>query len=110
MSSFRQPGSGLSGTAVLPAVVAAVGGWLARSAQVSKIRNHERITDALAPVGVDPTALGQILVDPPPSAGALGTDASFADDFRHIDNAPILPAVDAGECAAADDLLQADRW
>ena len=108
MSSFHRPASGLSMAVALAAVVAAVGGWLARSAQASKIRNHERVTrDWLAPLGVDPTALGQLLVGPPPGAGAVGGDAFFADDFGPIDNAN-TPAADAGECAA-DNLFQADR-
>ena len=99
MSSLRRPASGLSVAVGLPDVVAAVGGWPARSAQASKIRNHERVTrDPLAPLGVDPTGLGQILVGPPPGAGAVGSDAFFADDFRHIDNAK-APAADAGERA-----------
>ena len=38
---------------------------------------------------------------------AVGSDAFFADDFRHIDNAN-TPAADAGECAA-DNLFHADR-
>ena len=88
MSSFRRPASGLSVAVVLAADVADVGGWLARSAQVAKIQNHARVTrDGLAPVGVGPTASDQILVGPPPGADAIGSDAFFADDFRHIDNA-----------------------
>jgi hypothetical protein len=52
------------------------------------VQNHERITrDALAPVGVDNTAMAQILVGPPPGAGAVGSDAFFSDEFRHIDDA-----------------------
>jgi hypothetical protein len=88
MSSFRRPARGLSVAVVLAAVVAAVGRWLAASASPSafKIQNHERVTrDALTPVGVDSAALGQILVGPPPGAGAVGSDAFFADDLYHAD-------------------------
>ena len=57
-------------------------------AHAFQIQNHERITrDALTPLGVDQAAMGQILIGPPPGAGAVGSDAFFADEFRHIDNA-----------------------
>ena len=70
------------------AAIAAVVGALAPPAQAFEIQNHERITrDALTPLGVDQAAMGQILVGPPPGAGAVGSDAFFADEFRHIDNA-----------------------
>jgi hypothetical protein len=83
----RRPRLGLS-VAVVIAAIAAVVGALAPPASAYKIENHERVTrDALTPVGVDPAALGQILVGPPPGAGAVGSDAFYADDFRHIDNA-----------------------
>jgi hypothetical protein len=52
------------------------------------VQNHETITrNALPPDQVDNTAMLQILVGPPPGAGAVGTDAFFNDDFRHLDNA-----------------------
>ena len=84
----RRPRLGLS-VAVVIAAISTVVGALAPPAQAFKIQqNHERVTrDGLTPVGVDPAALGQILVGPPPGAGALGSDAFFADEFRHIDNA-----------------------
>src|SRR5918993_1181193 len=88
MTLFRRPATGLSVAVVLAAVVAVVGGALAPAAQAFQIQNHERVTrDALTPVGVDPAALGQILVGPPPGGGAVGSDAFFADEFRHLDNA-----------------------
>jgi hypothetical protein len=63
-------------------------GLPAPNAQAFYIQNHERITrDALPPGEVDNTAMLQILVGPPPGAGAVGSDAYFSDDFRHIDNA-----------------------
>ena len=87
MSLFRRPRLGLS-VAVVVAAIAAVVGALAPPAHAFQIQNHERVTrDALTPVGVDPAALGQILVGPPPGAGAVGSDAFFADEFRHVDNA-----------------------
>lgn len=87
MLSSRRPRSGLS-VALVVAAIAAVVGALAPPAQAFQIQNHERVTrDALTPLGVDQAALGQILIGPPPGAGAVGSDAFFADDFRHIDNA-----------------------
>jgi len=70
------------------AVVAAIGGAAVPAAQAFYVQNHERVTrDALTPVGVDVATLNQILVGPPPGAGAVGSDAFFSDEFRHIDNA-----------------------
>ena len=70
------------------AATAAVIGALAPPAQAFQIQNHERITrDALTPLGVDQSAMTQILVGPPPGAGAVGRDAFFFDKFRHIDGA-----------------------
>src|SRR4051794_11194769 len=72
--------------AATAAVAASLG--VAPTAQAFLVQNHERITrDALAPLGVDNTAMTQILVGPPPGAGAVGSDAFFSDEFRHIDNA-----------------------
>jgi hypothetical protein len=84
MFSSRWPKLGLS-AAVLVATAAVVGA-LAPPAQAFQIQNHERVTrDALTPLGVDQAAMGQILVGPPPGAGAVGSDAFFFDKFRHID-------------------------
>jgi|EndMetStandDraft_8_1072994.scaffolds.fasta_scaffold03539_2 hypothetical protein len=70
------------------AVIAAMFGSSVPNAQGFYVQNHERITrDALTPVGVDPATLNQILVGPPPGAGAVGSDAFFSDEFRHIDDA-----------------------
>ena len=70
------------------AVVAALCGVTAPNAQAFYIQNHEMITrNALPPDQVDQAALFQILVGPPPGAGAVGSDAFYDDDFRHIDNA-----------------------
>ena len=86
MLLFRRPRLGLS-VAVVIAAISAVVGALAPPAQAFEIQNHERITrDALTPVGVDPAALGQILVGPPPGGGAIGSDA-FSPMIPHIDNA-----------------------
>jgi hypothetical protein len=49
---------------------------------------HERIVrDALTPDLVDNTAMIQILAGPPPGIGAVGSDLSPAQAFRHFDNA-----------------------
>jgi hypothetical protein len=86
MFSFSRPTLGLS-IAVVVAATAVVGA-LAPPAGAFQIQNHERVTrDALTPLGVDQTAMNQILVGPPPGAGAVGSDAFFADEFRHIDSA-----------------------
>lgn len=70
------------------AVIAALAGLAAPKAQAFYIQNHEMITrNALPPDQVDQAALVQILVGPPPGAGAVGSDAFVNDDFRHIDNA-----------------------
>jgi len=69
-------------------VVAAMVGLPAPSAHAFYIQNHERITrDALTQAAVDPATVNEILVGPPPGAGAVGSDAFFSDEFRHIDDA-----------------------
>ncbi len=88
MFSSRRPRLGMSVAAVAATAVAVLGGFVAPTAHAFYIQNHERITrDALTPVGVDNTAMAQILVGPPPGAGAVGSDAFFSDEFRHIDDA-----------------------
>jgi hypothetical protein len=70
------------------AVVAALFALPAPTAQAFFSQNHERIVRAaLPPAEVDESAMVQILVGPPPGAGAVGTDVFFFDEFRHIDNA-----------------------
>ena len=76
------------------AVMAAVGVLVALfsvpapRAQAFDSPTHERIVrDALAPDGVDPLAMAQILNGPPPGGGAVGSDAFPSDAFRHLDNA-----------------------
>src|ERR1044071_8656715 len=87
MRLFRRLRAGVSVISTM-AVIAAVGGAAVPSAQAFYVQNHERITrDALTPVGVDPAALDQILLGPPPGAGAVGSDTFVSDEFRHIDNA-----------------------
>jgi hypothetical protein len=69
-------------------VVAALLNGPTPQAQAFFIQYHERITrDALPPDLVDPSAMLQILVGPPPGAGAVGSDALATDLFRHLDNA-----------------------
>ncbi|KUH82727.1 MULTISPECIES: hypothetical protein [unclassified Mycobacterium] len=88
MNSSHQPKPRSSIVVVLAAAFALVCASAAPTAQAFQIQNHDRITrDALAPLGVDEATMGQILVGPPPGAGVVGSDAFFADEFRHIDNA-----------------------
>jgi hypothetical protein len=88
MSSFREVRSGLLGVAATTTLVVAFFALPAPSAQAFYVPNHELITrNALPPDQVSETAMAQILVGPPPGAGAVGTDAFFNDDFRHLDNA-----------------------
>jgi hypothetical protein len=88
MAAIRRSRLSLLAVIVASVVVTAPFALPAPEAQAFYIQNHERITrDALAQVGVDPTAMTQILVGPPPGAGAVGSDAFFSDEFRHIDNA-----------------------
>jgi hypothetical protein len=88
MPSFRILRSGLPVVIAATALVAALLGLPAPSAQAFFVQNHELITrNALPPAQVSETAMVQILVGPPPGAGAVGTDAFFSDDFRHLDNA-----------------------
>jgi hypothetical protein len=88
MSSFRKLRSGLLVVAAAIMIVAGFFGLPAPRAQAFFVQNHELITrNALPPDQVSETAMVQILVGPPPGAGAVGTDAFFSDDFRHLDNA-----------------------
>ncbi len=88
MSLFRGARLGLPVAASVTAIVAALFGLPAPTADAFMVQNHDRVTrDALAPLGVDNSAMAQILVGPPPGAGAVGSDAFFSDEFRHIDNA-----------------------
>jgi hypothetical protein len=87
MGPFRQLRPGVVMITAM-AVVAATVGVTAPDAEAFYIQNHERVTrDALTPVGVDPATVNQILVGPLPGAGAVGSDAFFSDEFRHIDDA-----------------------
>ncbi len=74
---------GLISTSV---VVAACLGLPVPKAQAFFIQNHETITRAALPQIPNDVML-QILVGPPPGAGAVGTDAFFTDNYRHLDNA-----------------------
>jgi hypothetical protein len=72
---------------VVTTVVAALFAMPAPQAHAFFIQNHETITRAALPQ-IPNDVMTQILVGPPPGAGAVGTDAFFNDDFRHLDNAP----------------------
>ena len=88
MAAVRRSRLGLLAVIVATAVVTVLLAFPAPKSQAFLIQNHERVTrDALAPVGVDNAAMDQILVGPPPGAGAVGSDAYFFDEFRHIDDA-----------------------
>jgi hypothetical protein len=65
--------------------VAALFGLPGPHAAAFFIQNHEAITrNALPQIPND--LMAQILVGPLPGAGAVGTDAFFNEDFRHLDN------------------------
>ncbi|PXX06349.1 hypothetical protein [Mycolicibacterium moriokaense] len=68
------------------AAFAACLGLSVPKAQAFFIQNHETITRAALPQ-IPSDVMLQILVGPPPGAGAVGTDAFFTDDYRHLDNA-----------------------
>lgn len=68
------------------AFVSAVGLFAPR-AQAFYVTNHETITRAALPADqVSQLAVNQILIGPPPGAGAMGSDAFATDEFRHLDN------------------------
>jgi hypothetical protein len=87
MTSFHPLRLGLAVVSVVTAVVAALLLMPAPNAQAFYIQNHEAITRAALPQ-IPNDVMTQILIGPPPGAGAVGTDAFFSDDFRHLDNAP----------------------
>jgi hypothetical protein len=83
MAALRRSRLGRLGVIVASVVVTALLALPAPRSQAFYVQNHERITRAaLAPVGVDDAAMNQILVGPPPGAGAVGSDAFFFDEFR----------------------------
>jgi hypothetical protein len=62
-------------------------GMFAPKARAFYINNHETITrNALPADQVSQQAVNQILLGPPPGAGAVGSDAFATDEFRHLDN------------------------
>lgn len=68
-------------------LVAALFGLPAPKAYAFFITNHEMITrNALPPDPVSQVAMLQILIGPPPGAGAVGSDAFPTDEWRHLDN------------------------
>lgn len=72
---------------VIGATVAAVAAINVPTASAFYIQNHESITRAALPADqVNPTAVQEILVGPPPGGGAVGSDAFVGDEFRHLDN------------------------
>ena len=77
---------GLAVMAAATTGVAACFGLCAPKAQAFFIQNHQSITGAALPQ-IPNDVMQQILVGPPPGAGAVGTDAFFGDNYRHLDNA-----------------------
>ena len=87
MNMSRRIRVGLSVWAVVAMAVATLFAFSAPKAQAFFIQNHEMITrNALPPDQVNNDAMLQILVGPPPGAGAVGSDAYATDDWRHLDN------------------------
>ncbi|MGK2879824.1 MAG: hypothetical protein ACSLE6_03180 [Mycobacterium sp.] len=87
MANFRQSRSRLFAAFTASVAIAA---FFASASPASAfyIQNHESITRAALPADqVSQSAIAQILVGPPPGAGVVGSDAFFADNFRHLDNA-----------------------
>jgi hypothetical protein len=76
----------LGGLISTTAAVVACFGLQVPKVQAFFIQNHETITRAALPQIPNDVML-QILVGPPPGGGAVGTDAFFSDDYRHLDNA-----------------------
>lgn len=66
--------------------VAAFTGLTAPSANAFYVQNHAAITRAALPQ-IPPDVMAQIDLGPPPGAGVVGSDAFYADNFRHLDNA-----------------------
>jgi hypothetical protein len=88
MSVSRRLRLGVPVVIAATTAVAALFGLPMPKAQAFFSQNHERIVRAaLPPEQVSEAAMIQILVGPPPGAGAVGTDVFFFDEFRHIDNA-----------------------
>ena len=72
-------------------------------AQAFYIKNHETITrNALPADQVSQAAMNQILIGPPPGAGAVGSDAFATQAFRHLDNSVTPVDICAGAQQAWD--------
>lgn len=106
MTSSRRLRPGVRVGIVAITAVAAFFGFPAPNAQAFYIQNHETITrNALPADQVSEDAMLQILVGPPPGAGAVGTDAFFNEDWRHLDNAT-NPAAICSEAQQAWNTLE----
>ena len=87
MTPSRRHPLGVLVVIVASIAVAASFGLFASKVQAFYINNHETITrNALPADQVSQSAMLQILVGPPPGAGAVGSDAFATDEFRHLDN------------------------
>src|SRR6201998_1343810 len=87
MTMSRRLRIGLSAGIVVTTAVATLMGFTTPKVQAFFIQNHETITrNALPANQVSNSAMLQILVGPPPGAGAVGSDAFATDEWRHLDN------------------------
>jgi hypothetical protein len=87
MTLSRRHPLGVLVVIVASIAVAASFGVFAPRVQAFYIANHETITrNALPADQVSQAAMNQILIGPPPGAGAVGSDAFATDEFRHLDN------------------------
>ena len=87
MTLSRRHPLGVLVVTVASIAVAASFGVFAPKVHAFYITHHETITrNALPADQVNQGAVLQILVGPPPGAGAVGSDAFASDEFRHLDN------------------------
>jgi hypothetical protein len=87
MAPSRRHPFGVLAVILASIAVAASLGLFASKVQAFYITHHEMITrNALPADQVSQAAMLQILVGPPPGAGAVGSDAFATDEFRHLDN------------------------
>ena len=87
MTLSRRHPLGVLAVIVASIAVATSFGMFAPKVQAFYILYHEMITrNALPADQVSQGAMLQILIGPPPGAGAVGSDAFASEEFRHLDN------------------------
>jgi hypothetical protein len=92
MTLSRRHPLGVLVVIVASIAVVTTSGLFTPKAQAFYVKNHETITrNALPTNQVSQAAMNQILIGPPPGAGAVGSDAYATEEFRHLDNS-INPA------------------